>query len=31
MGTCDLEPLLDIGPVTALVDVARFTSLLGGS
>jgi hypothetical protein len=31
VGTCDLEPLLDIDPLAALVDVARFTSLLGGN
>lgn len=31
VGTCDLEPLLDIGPLTALPDVARFTSLFGGN
>ena len=31
MGTCELEPVLDIDPLTALVDDVRFTSLLGGN
>jgi hypothetical protein len=31
VGTCDLEPLLEIDPLTALPDVARFTNLFGGN
>ncbi len=31
VGTCDLDPLLDIGPVVALPDVVLFTNLFGGN
>lgn len=31
MGACDLEPLLEIDPLAALPDVARFTNLFGGN
>lgn len=31
MGTCDLDPLLDTGPLVALPDVVLFTNLFGGN